>query len=105
MLAKKELNICVDEHASAFKELFMKDGGLIIHPKHGTVTAVTCKLYPGPTCKYIHGDKGTKHNSALETTWDAPCVAVVRSESGGVTLYSTQMTKEGFCAHVDDHQP
>ena len=99
---KKRLNIFDNTQADAFKELFLKDGALIVHPATGDVSAVTCKLYPGAGCQHQHKHKGTKHNSTLEVTWDVPCIAVVRSDSGGVTIYSSPMTHKGFCMHADD---
>lgn len=104
MTAKKGLNIFNDDQDAEFKELFQKDGGVIVHPYDGMVMAVTCKLYPGPDCVYQHRGHGTKHNSALETTWDVSSVAVVRSDSGGVTMYSTLMTQKGTCAQIEDHR-
>lgn len=102
--SEQGLNFCIPKCKDTFnKQVFTQDGAVIVEPKSGKVTAMFCKLYPELSkCHYVHENKGTRHNTALEMTMTTPCVAVTRSDEGGVTLYSSDMSEKGYCLHLPE---
>jgi hypothetical protein len=88
------------ENEGLARMLFVADGGTIVCGRTGILRATTVQfaLRAGCQCK-IEGH-GSKHNIAVNLTSCGPCVALVRSSDGAITIFSSSMTEQGQALRI-----
>lgn len=90
-----------DEEEAHFRFLFVQDGGLLVDGISMKVLAAASKFFDKPGCIWRADGHGCKHNSAVNLTYFQPCVAVVRSAAGTVTIFIHEHTQQGVWFRLD----
>jgi len=86
-------------------QLFLLDGGTLLNCQNGQVEATTIHFVCRASCPYFLEGHGTKHQSAVNLSFNWNVVVMVRSvNSGDITVLSQSMTRRGFVARVSASQ-
>ena len=81
-----------DQGIEAFlRENFSRDGGMLIDGEAGKILRTNCMFAWKETGRHLFLDQhGTRHSAALHLAACRQCVAIVRSQDGYVTLFSSE---------------
>lgn len=82
-------------------QLFLLDGGTMLDCKTGIVEATTVHFASRASCPFIMDGHGTKHQSAVNLSFNWDVVVMVRSvDSSDITIFASALTRRGEVARV-----
>jgi len=86
-------------------QLFLHDGGTLLDCRNGLVQATTIQFAAKAGCPYRVDGHGTKHQSAVNLSYNWQAVAMVRSvDSDNITIFSPSLTRTGRAVIVSASQ-
>lgn len=82
-------------------QLLLLDGGTMLDCKTGTVEATTIHFASNASCPFFIAGRGTKHQSAVNLSFNWDVVILVRSvDSSDITIFASALTRKGQVACV-----
>lgn len=82
-------------------QLFRHDGATMVNFQSGEVQATAIHIAAKPGCPYVMEYHGTKHQSAVNLSWNWDVVVLVRSvDSESITIFSHALTQQGQAVRV-----
>lgn len=82
-------------------QLLLLDGGTVLDGENGQVQATTVHFAARASCPYIMDGHGTKHQTAVNLSFNWDVVVMVRSvDSADITVFSHALTREGRAVRV-----
>lgn len=89
------------ENKGRAAQLLLLDGGTMLNCESGRVQAATVHFASHASCPFFLEGHGTKHQSAVNLSFNWNAVVMVRSvDSGDITIFSNSMTRSGRVARV-----
>lgn len=83
------------------RQLFLLDGGTMLNSENGCVQAATIHFASKASCPFILDGHGTKHQTAVNLSYNWDVVVMVRSvDSGDITIFSHALTLAGRAVRV-----